>query len=433
MDIRARNGFFSSIYLFGSGLCTDQAPNTALGGWMGSIDHAGRSWPMVLASYYPVYSFDPANNYGDAHFQRGAMIHEGIHAMIADYDGVKNSAWFHEGGNVWFQQTADSKRSGVYESFGFLNAADVIAPFIPIECYSGWLLDGSFGGPSAEGVNMFNGNQQLCTWRRLLGGKQYSSMFPTFVGLILGDSAVPWIWRNAKNRVLEGMADGIGAEAIRRFITEYRAKQATLDWGEWRNAYRSLLNDNFGQETKEEWAPFSQAVQPWKMTPYVKSTNNNGVLIPDRLTLPGWSGANQIPLKIKPGTSHVELEFTALSENMTCQLVYRDVDDKPVYSKFVSGGKCAITLSQRPANDVVIAVIANNDYVYEGDATRKKKFNYRIKLGEGIESTADVNVKWYEFNALGSNRNNSSKVQKAGIDWSKFCTHRSHQLVHLHL
>ncbi|HWV71092.1 MAG TPA: hypothetical protein VN040_05235 [Pseudosphingobacterium sp.] len=34
-----------------------------------------------------------------------------------------------------------------------------------------------------------------CTRRRLLGGKQYSSVFPTFLGLVLGDKAVPWLWR----------------------------------------------------------------------------------------------------------------------------------------------------------------------------------------------------------------------------------------------
>ncbi|WP_315822655.1 hypothetical protein [Paraflavitalea speifideaquila] len=31
-DLRAKNGYRSAVYLYGSGLCTDNAPNTALGG-----------------------------------------------------------------------------------------------------------------------------------------------------------------------------------------------------------------------------------------------------------------------------------------------------------------------------------------------------------------------------------------------------------------
>ena len=96
----------------GSGLCTDNASNTDLGGWQSTIHYQGQSWPMALISYYPVYCFD-------------------------------------------------------YSRMGYLNSAAYIAPFMPIECYSGWLQDGSFGGPSAEGVNRYQGNQQLCTWRNL--------------------------------------------------------------------------------------------------------------------------------------------------------------------------------------------------------------------------------------------------------------------------
>ncbi len=58
-DLRAKNGFKSAVYLYGSGLCTDDADNTALGGWQGAINYDGTSWPMILASYYPVFAFDP--------------------------------------------------------------------------------------------------------------------------------------------------------------------------------------------------------------------------------------------------------------------------------------------------------------------------------------------------------------------------------------
>lgn len=423
-DKRARSGYYSSIYLYGSGLCTDNAPNTALGGWQSAINYQGQNYPIVLASYYPVYSFDPACTYPDAAAQRSAMIHEGIHALLADYEGLKQAAWFHEGGNVWFQQTADAARNHDYSTLGWLGAGDAIAPFMPIECYSGWLLDGSFGGPSAEGVNQFNGNQQVCTWRRLLGGKQYSSVFPTFLGLVLGNKAVPWLWRYSENRVLEGIADGIGESQTRRLITEYRAKQATVDMGEWSAAYTKLIDDNFGGSIEEEWAPYSEDVAPWIVTPYASTTISNGLLTPDPLTLPGWSGANQIPLTVAPNASSVTVDFQPIGTHMTCQLVYRSTTGQAVYSQYVSQGECTLDLDSAPANGVVIAVITNNDYLYQGEQTRTAKFDYRLELVDGITAAADVHTKWYRWNTLtGSSSNNtlSASVDQRGMDWSKYC------------
>ncbi len=419
-DLRAKNGYRSSVYLYGSGLCTDNASNTELGGWQSAINYNGRSWPMILASYYPIYSFDPACTFSDREFQKGAMTHEGIHSLLADLPGVKQSAWFHEGGNVWLQQTADARRSNNFSSMGDLNGTDFIAPFMPIECYSGWLQDGSFGGPSAEGVNMFNGNQQICTWRTYLGGHQYSSSFPTFLGNTLGDGAVPWIWRNAPGRVLEGIASGIGAAQMRRLITEYRAKQALVDFGPWKNAVLGLLNAHFGQSIGAEWQPSWMNPPVWTATPYVKTTNNGGLLTPDATTLPGWSGANQIPLTITGNT--VTVNFEPIGANMTCQLVYRTTAGVPVYSQPVASGACTLNLPAAPASNVVIAVITNTDYIYSGETTRKAHYDYRLRLVTGVTGTASVNTKWYNSATLSSARTETDPVTTVGIDWSKYCS-----------
>lgn len=424
-DLRAKRGYRSCIYLYGSGLCTDNAPNTALGGWQSAINYNGTSWPMVLASYYPIYSYDPSCPYSDREFQKGAMVHEGIHSLLADLPGVKQSAWFHEGGNVWLQQTADARRSNNFSSMGDLNGTDFIAPFMPIECYSGWLQDDSFGGPSAEGVNMFNGNQQICTWRTYLGGHQYSSSFPTFLGNTLGDGAVPWIWRNAPNRVLEGIASGIGAAQMRRLITEYRARQALVDFGSWKNAILALLNAHFGQSIGAEWQPSWLNPAPWIATPYAKTTNNNGLLTPEARTLPGWSGANQVPLRVTGNM--VTVNFEPIGANMTCQLVYRTTSGTPVYSQFVSSGACSLRLDQAPANGVVIAVITNTDYIYNGEATRKAHYDYRLRLVTGVTGTADVNTKWYNSATLSTARTTGEETAaEPGIDWSKYCIHAYH-------
>ncbi|MFO7575950.1 MAG: T9SS type A sorting domain-containing protein [Bacteroidales bacterium] len=395
-DKRAKNGYRSAIYLYGSGLCTDNASNTALGGWQSSIFYQGQHWPMVLISYYPVYSFDPACTYGDRQFQRDAVVHEGIHSILADMPGVKQAAWFHEGGNTWLQQEATARRTGNYSSMGFLNGASYIAPFMPIECYSGWLQDGSFGGPSAEGVNMFEDGQQICTWRNLLGGVQYSNAFPTFLGITLGPGSIPWIWRNAPGRVLEGIANGMGEHQTRRLITEYRAKQALVDMGPWTQAVMNLLNSQTGTAIRADWQPSWLNPDTWYATPYVVTTKSStGLLTPEQRTTPGWSGSNQIPLRVNG--NKVTINFIPLGPNMTCQLAYRTKEGLTVYSQPVYGGDCSLRLDHQPANSVVFAIVSSTEYIYHGDVTRKTHHDYRIQLVEGVTGTADVNKKWFDW------------------------------------
>jgi len=327
----------------------------------------------------------------------GAMVHEGIHAVLADLPGAKNSAWFQEGGNTWLQQEAASAQSGDYSSMGFLNGCAFIAPFMPIECYSGWLQDGSFGGPSAEGVNMTNdAGNQVCTWRKFLGGTQYGNTFPVFLGTTLGKGSVPWVWRYCKSRVLEGMADSLGDAQTRRLISEYRAKQAVIDFGVWTGAVKQLLHDDFKMSIGAEWQPSWLAPDAWIATPYVKTTkDSNGLLIPEFRTTPGWSGANQIPLHVT-GNS-VTVNFQPIGPNMTCQLCYRTKDGAIVYSQIVYGGDCTLKLDKTPSNGVVFAVICNTDYIYNGEETRKAHFDYRLKPGNGVEGTADIYLKWYDW------------------------------------
>jgi hypothetical protein len=401
-DKRAKEGYRSTVYLYGSGLsCIDNADTTALGGWQSSVG----AYPCILASYYPIYSFDPKCTYSDRENQMGAMVHEGIHAVLADLPGCKDAAWFQEGGNTWLQQEAAATQSNDFSTMGFLNACPYIAPFMPIECYSGWLQDGSFGGPSAEGVNMNNSSgQQICTWRKTLGGNQYGNTFPTFLGHALGKGSVAWIWRNCPGRVLEGMAGGLGDMQMRRLIMEYRAKQALIDMKEWSGAIKKLLDGNFKSSIGAEWKPNWINCTTWIATPYAKTwmlDKVNQILTPEPRTTPGWSGANQIPLVVTGDV--VEVNFMPLGQNMTCQLCYRATDGTPVYSTPVSSGNCSLKLDKAPANGVVIAVICNTDYVYKGEETRKAHFKYQLQLVKGITGKASVYKKWYDYQSVITN------------------------------
>jgi hypothetical protein len=92
----------------------------------------------------------------------------------------------------------------------------------------------------------------------------------------------------------------------------------------------------------------------------------------------------------------VSVDFKPIDENMICQLVYRAKDGSVVYSKPVSKGRCSLRLDKPVKNDVVVAVICNTDYVFKGEETRKKKYDYRLKLGKGITGTADIYSKWWK-------------------------------------
>jgi concanavalin A-like lectin/glucanase superfamily protein len=397
-DLRARSGFYSAIYLYGSGLCTDNAPNTATGGWQSAIFFNGQNWPMVLASYYPVYSYDPACPFSDRVFQMNAMVHEGIHCINASMPGCFNSAWFHEGGNTWLQANMEGKRTGNYGSMGFLSAGLAIAPFMPIECYSGWLQDGSFGGPSAQGVNRFVNGQQICTWRNLLGGTQYGECFPNALSVILGEKSIAWLWRycSISGRVLQDLAQapgGLGDTQMRRLISEFRGRQAFGDFGVWKTAYKLLLNNNWGITIDQEFSPFWIDCPAWTARCYVDTTVNGSTLTPNSLTLPGWSGANQIPLTVS-GTS-ATVTFNPIGANMRCQLVYQEVNGTIRYSTPVSSGVCSIPL-QNVKNNVIIAVICNTDYVYTGDAIRSQKYNYTLTMGSGVTGKAAIATQWYQ-------------------------------------
>lgn len=401
-DAQAQKGQYSAIYYYGSGTCAGGAKEDTTGGWQTFV--AG--YTAVAASFYPLYSFNTSCPYRDRVSQMDAMIHEGIHSMTNGYPGAKQAHWFQEAGNTWIQQDMFSHREGIYNGMGFLNAATVIAPFMPIECYSGWLVDGTFGGPGAQGVT---GKNQ----RYLLGGSQYSNIFPTFMGTWLGTGSVRWIYGNAYGKttyLLETYAleKGLGPDATRRLITEFRARMALLDMKKWSGEIKNLLNNNFGGTSYEEqyYWDNGQYRNTWKMTPYQTMTASGEFLVPDEATTPGWSGSNVIPLKVSSGAKQVKVSFynvggNSNNTNMNYLLCYRATDGTPVYSEPITGeGSVTLRLDKTPSttngSQMVFAVVVNTDYQYtENEDIRKNHYNYKIKLEEGVSGAGDANTKYY--------------------------------------
>jgi hypothetical protein len=77
-------------------------------------------------------------------------------------------------------------------------------------------------------------------------------------------------------------------------------------------------------------------------------------------------------------------------------LAYRAQDGSAVYSKPVDNGEACLTLSKAPKNGVVVAVVSNVDYLYNGEETRTAKFDYRLQLVEGVTGTAPLYDKHYQ-------------------------------------
>ncbi len=380
VDKLQQEGYFSNIYLYGSGLCTDSAANTEKGGWQSGIN----GYPMVLLSYYPVVT--PS--------ERGGITHEFIHTIMATRGN--KAAWFNEGGNTWLQMNLEASRTGNY-GVGFLDATSFLAPHMPIENYSGWLQDGSFGGPNAEGVDRRVNGQQISTWRDYLGGNQYNSAFPHFLGVHVSKGANAWLWaKGAHNHILRSLAGGVGEEQTQRMIMEFRARQAMVDFGPWSNAFKSPINNNWGRTIGAEKIPGGILQEPTahRLTFYAATTQQGTTLTPSTDTLPGWSGANQIPLKVTG--NKVRVNFQPIGQNMRVQLAYRAADGTAVYSKPVSSGEACLDLAKAPKNGVVVAVVSNVDYLYNGEETRTRKHDYRLQIVEGVTGTAPLYDKHYQ-------------------------------------
>ena len=389
-DRNAMEGYRSAVYLYGSGLSTDNEPNTATGGWQGSVYWNGKEYPMLLLSYYPVYCFDPACKYTDKDYHTYNVTHEGIHCLFSSRPGGKKISWFHEGCDVWLQRALNIRRGTTALAdieFGWLASGTVLAPFIPIECYGGWKSDGSWGPP--DWMMHSTGDN-----RKILGGVQYSEVFPSFMELSVGDGAIKWIWEHCRGYLLEALAEPMGEEQVQRMILEFRSRVALCDLGIYSNALKMISNQYFSQKVESEG---SLKCDPWNMTPYVEtSAGEDGWLIPEERTLPGWTGANIIPVKVKG--DKVTVTFDPGQEaDMVCQMCWRTEDGTPVYAQPFESGSCTVSLKgKQPANGVLFAVVCNRTYKYT-PALLKKHFSYRIALGGGTDGTASVKTKWFNY------------------------------------
>ncbi len=400
-DLAYQMGYRSMIALWGSGLDKfDTADSTETGGWQSAISWNNTSIPMVALSYYPVYCFSPSCRYSDRLSQRPASIHEGIHAVFATLPGCRDCSWFHEGANTWLQgalyiqmDLEDNPNLDLStQEFGWLCTGTIMAPFMPIETYGGWLDDESFAGPAAQGNNGNNTHY-------ILGGSQYSSVFPAFIEVAMSWYVMPWIWQNLINGyILDGLNTyaGMPVEEIRRLIMEFRARLCLNDMGVWTGAVRNTYDGYWGfNSTSEFGGGFTL-----KCYPYVETTlDDDGWYIPNETTLPGWSGCNIIPFIVN--SDSVSFRCESLSNSlMHFMLCYNTADGEHWYSDIKSDDEGIITINLKeggvPANNCVFLIACNMEYKYT-DSIRYNHYKYRVKPLYGILQAATYTKKWYKY------------------------------------
>ena len=182
-------------------------------------------------------------------------------------------------------------------------------------------------------------------------------------------------------------------------VKEYRARVALCDMGRYSNATLKIYKANMGESIGSDIS--GKTVEKWKATPYVQMTEDEtGWLAPEERTLPGWTGANIVPIDVA-ALEELTIAFRPEGENtnatnMSCQLCYRTAEGKTVYGNPFAEGSYRLDLTaDRPANDVVFAVICNTDYKYT-NTIRKAKYDYRIKLCKDAV-LADIHTSWFDW------------------------------------
>jgi hypothetical protein len=88
--------------------------------------------------------------------------------------------------------------------------------------------------------------------------------------------------------------------------------------------------------------------------------------------------------------------FWAYSSEYASPISLRAEDGSAIYGEPVESGEACLTLQKPPKNGVVIAVVSNVDYSYEGEETRTRKYDYRIHLIESVSGTASIYAKHYQ-------------------------------------
>jgi hypothetical protein len=318
---------------------------------------------------------------------RGAALHESIHALQAELWAFNNpaSGWIHEAHNCYL---GTQRTHTVYNKYtmGWGAAISLQMPQVPIESM-GLLTDGTIAGPADQ----------------LANGKTYVNSIVrygheiVFLSLMLemGRGFVNCMWidaaklgnaarrQSSKKSVFQVLKDYAGEDGVGHAILSFGARSSILDFEGWTAVVRSTLQGNWNNSLSFYMFP---------------SGDGTTTFSPPAKLIPHHQGRNIIPIKLASGATSVTVELTpdargskGTTEHMQGMLTYRTMDDKPMYGTAFVSGQNTLMIPGGARNGIVNLVVAvtNANADSGGDDGSNKgfdgqeTFNYKARIVSG--------------------------------------------------
>lgn len=318
---------------------------------------------------------------------RGAALHEAIHALQAELWAFNNpaSGWIHEAHNTYLGTQRQQVVYGKY-TMGWGAALSLQMPHVPLESM-GLLTDGTVAGPS----------DQLATGKTYVNSVVRYGHEIFFLSLLLemGRGFVNCLWvdaakegnparrQSARKSVFQAMKGYAGEEGVAHAILSFGARSSILDFAGWTDVVRSTLRSRWNDAYWFYTFPPGGGTQAFS---------------PPAKLVPHHQGRNVIPIRLASGATSVTVELTpdatgsrGTKANVQGMLTYRTPDDEPVYGTAFSSGQNTLAIPSGARNGIVNLVIAvtNANADSGGDDGSNKgfdgqeTFNYKARIVSG--------------------------------------------------
>jgi hypothetical protein len=370
------NGYYMNWVILNSGI-----PGATLPGQGG---HQGDRWGHMN---FESTEEAPCNWGTGDNSNRGAALHEAIHALQAELWAFNNpaSGWIHEAHNTYLGTQRTHVVYGTY-TMGWGAAISLQMPHVPLESM-GLLTDGTIAGPSDQ----------------LANGKTYVNSIVRygheifFLSLMLemGRGFVNCMWidaakngnpsrrQSARQSVFQVLKGYAGDDGVAHAILSFGARSSILDFEGWTDVVRSTLRGRWNNNY-------------WFYT--LPSGDGTQAFSPPTNLIPHHQGRNIIPIQLAAGATSVTVELTpdatgskGTTEHMQAMLAYRTTDDRPVYGTAFASGQNTISVPGGARNGIVNLVVAvtNSNADSGGDDGSNKgfdgqeTFNYKARIVSG--------------------------------------------------
>lgn len=321
--------------------------------------HQGNRWGHMN------FESTPHNPCEWSEYEAGGALHECVHALQAELWVYNNQAsgWLHEAHNNYM---LTQRQALVHDNHTMGWSAHYVLqiPHIPIESM-GMFTDDYVAGPADQGAN---GRTYVSSQVRYGLEIFFLSLSQSF-----GRGFVNCLWtmpESGNDRSLfQVMQEVGGVETNGIAVREFAAKTALLDFGDWTETMRNLMQQRWDNNLWFYMFPGGDGTTTFR---------------PPEKTTPHHQGRNVIPIALDPGSTSVTVEFTpdAMGDDGTpaefqAQLVYRNDADEPVYGPVFTSGQHTLTIEGGARGELVnfIVAVTHPNAASGSDDNSNKGFN----------------------------------------------------------